>query len=310
MPLGSWTITQPLLSATETWENSALEEPTVLVDTNAGLFKMWFKGGWASGALGYATCPLASDPTVTANWTKYAGNPILGQGSGGVSGFVAGNSILKDTDGYHLWFYTGTNGDVDYSVSTDGITSWSTPATAIAEHQVAWSNGFSNTMVWTENAGSSYKMLVAGYTTTPANAICYATGSTIGGTFNVQGSGPLGSLQVAPTSPQVYGGPWLIGSPATDGRYRLFYHTRNAGIYTAWSLDAQLWTAQTKQLAPDGSTYNHDQSADPCVVEYGGNTYLFFSGVNNTSSISYINVAKFPGTVDVLFPPVIGGASS
>lgn len=98
----------------------SLFRPVVIVEDS--LFKMWYKGISADGAvtIGYAT---SSDGTI---WTKYSGNPVIVTGVPGAFDdliIVTGDIILHNGK-FHLW-YTAANSNLDksigYATSTDGV---------------------------------------------------------------------------------------------------------------------------------------------------------------------------------------------
>lgn len=298
----------PILSAAGGWESSnAVQEPSVLYDAAAGLpmsakFGMWYTGGFTTPAMGYAYC-TADDPTVAANWTKYASNPILGQGTV-VAGWVSGNNVVKIGSTYYAYYYDANGGgNLKVSTSTDGLT-WSSPTTALAKGAVAWMpGGWANSFVWNEG-GTTWKMLIEGSTTSGGGtpwAIAYAT-STDGLTWTIVGTGPLTSLQV--TSGSNYGGPWLLNDgQKIGGLYHLYFHSGQGNytnIYHAHSSDAQNWTVTGLELEANFGTYEAQQAADPSTIEVGGIGYLFYDGVNNGPIAGYINVATIPGKVSDL----------
>lgn len=284
--------TDPLLAATVAWENSAVEEPSLLIDSTE--FKMYFTGGWASPGLGVATCPLASDPSDPANWTKSASNPLLGQGGSSFAGAVQGNNVFKVGSTYYCFFYSGNTGPLHVSTSTDGL-SWTTPASAIPSNQVAWSTGWYNSYVW--GSSGAWKMLLTG-SAGSGFFMAYATsaGSTPDAAgWQVQGTGPLAN---------VTGGPWLAsGGSLVGGAYRLFEHATFTGVadalYIAHATDPQSWTADGVLLVPHGSIGGGatEQAADPSLLETGGKLYLYYSDVNNTAGTSNIQVATFPSDI-------------
>lgn len=298
LPYGWLRAAQPLLTGSVTWEQNAMQEPNVLVE--ASQYSMWYSGGWAAEAIGYASCPIVSDPTVTANWTKYASNPVLGGGGSGLASVTGRSNVLKVGSIYYCYFCKPViNSDLFVRTSTDGLT-WGSEATAIAHNQVGWTVGWANSFVWNEG-GTTWKMLVEGETasTTPPWAINYAT-STDGLSWTVQGSGPLTSLQ--PSAGLTYSGPWLARSGAKiGGNYQLWYHSGsgvNTDLYYAYSTDAQTWTLGGAQILHNGSTYENQQISDPSVVEHGGTVYLFADGVNNGADNSWINANLFAGSLE------------
>ena len=282
----------PLISAGGGWETCP-EEPCVLYE--GGTWKMWYCAGWASAAMGYATC--SGDPTVPGNWTKSGSNPVLGQGGSGYAGAVTGVNVVHVGSTYYCYFYAiGGSTPLRVATSSDGVT-WNTPTIAIAANAVGWMTGWANTYVWNEG-GSTWKMLVEGMSTGGAWVTNYAT-STDGLAWTVQGAGPVTTLAVSGQTN--YGGPWLAaGGAKVNGRYELWYHAGTGNysdIYHAYSTDAQTWTQTGLEFVHNGGTYELQQAADACVVEVAGKTYLFYDGVDNGTPASYINVAVLPMTV-------------
>lgn len=291
----------PILSPSSAWEQTAVQEPTLSYDAGTDTYVMYYTGGWLNPGLGRATCPGTSDPTVAANWTRYAGNPILGQGGSGVAGFVSGTNVTKVGSTYYAYYYDALGGgNLKVSTSSDGL-AWNTPTTAIASTAVAWVSGWANSFAWNEG-GNTWKMLVEGRSTGVGNpwTISYAT-STDGLSWTVQGSGPLTSLSIGGIGD--YSGPWLTnGGVKTNGRYQLWFHAaitdiNFTDIYHAYSTDAQNWTITGNELYANHGTYEAQQVADPSVIEKGNFTYMAYDGVNNNTSTSYINIAKYPGSI-------------
>ena len=234
-------VAEPLLSPTVTWEGPALQEPTVAYES--GTWKMWYTGHYSSPALGYATC--TGDPTVTGNWTKYASNPVLGQGGSGVAGWVSGTNVVKIGTTYYAFYYDANGGhNLKVSTSTDGI-AWGAPTTALAFNVEAGISGWANSFVWNEG-GTAWKMLVEGRSTgTGTPWLPYYATSTDGLAWTIQ-AGPLTSLKPSTATTSYGSGPWLArGGVKVSGYYELWYHAGaipNSDIYHAYSTDAQNWT--------------------------------------------------------------------
>lgn len=296
----------PILSPGATWEGGGsgfIQEPSVIYES--GTWKLWYTGNITNTAVGYATC--TSDPTVAANWTKYASNPVLGQGGSSISGFASGINVVKVGSTYYAYYYdTAGGGNLKVSTSSDGI-AWGTPSTALASGTPSWMpGGWANCFVWNEG-GTTWKMLVEGSTHAGGGqpwAIAYAT-STDGITWAVVGSGPLTSLAYGGYTG--YSGPWLAnGGAKVNGRYQLWYHADNPGnsnfssIVHAYSTDAQNWTITGLELEANGSSIELQQVADPSVLEVAGITYLFYDGIDNTGGHGYINVATYPSSISDL----------
>lgn len=283
-------VQQPLLSASQAWEVTAVQEPDVLYD--AGTWKMWYTGDWTNAGMGYATC--SGDPTVPANWTKYASNPVLGQGGSSVAGFVSGHNVAKIDGTYYAFYYdTLGGGNLKVTTSSDGI-AWDTPTTAVASNSTAGITGWANSFIWKE--GSNWLGILDGRSTDSGTPwVVYNMTSSDGLTWTP--GTRLTSLAYAghPT----YGGLSLANAGAKiNGRYVAFYHTGSPGftysdVVGAWSTDLINWTQTGYILRHSASVYEIDQVADPYVVEQGGKTYMFTDGVNNPASTSYINVSVY-----------------
>lgn len=299
--------TTPIITPTQTYDNDAVIEPSVLYES--GTWKMWY-GGWHGvtnvECINYATC--TGDPTVAGNWTKYAGNPVVGSSSSGLTG---GPCVAKVGSTYYIYYFDAAGGgNIKVATSTDGI-SWGTASTALSKTAAAWVTGWTNVFVWNEG-GTTWKMLVEG----PPSAggavlanISYAT-STDGLSWTPQGTGFVTGLVNSPGTEAGGGGPWLSGGGAkVNGRYQMWLHGSNVAawsdIYHAYSTDAQNWTvtspAKPEMVPPTNGTVTTSstiqQAADPCVVEVNGTSYLFHSGVNNNPTSGNIYVATYPGPI-------------
>lgn len=129
----SWTKSgsNPVFTATETWENGEVAPGTVIWDEDGSLFKMWYHGGFNSlpRKIGYATS------TDGISWTR--GNsslPVLSPGSAGAwdESSVADACVLRlSATDYRMWYIgkgsAGVNA-IGYATSTDGI-SWTKEST-------------------------------------------------------------------------------------------------------------------------------------------------------------------------------------
>jgi hypothetical protein len=110
----------PIIEADVAWEGDVVREPCVI--QAGGLFRMWYSGGDPE-AIGYATCPDDQDVGDPANWTKYAGNPIITD---------ARKPNVQVVGGLYRLMFTGTDGQLYTTTSVDGFTGWSTPVVALA----------------------------------------------------------------------------------------------------------------------------------------------------------------------------------
>jgi hypothetical protein len=144
----------PILSASQAWEGTTCQEPNIIYES--GTWKLWYTGSYLSCAIGYATC--TSDPTVPGNWTKYAGNPVLGQGGSSVAGFAAGTSVYKFGSTYYVYYYDALGGNnLKCSTSSDGI-AWNTPTTLLTAGTPSWAKKYSgDVFVW--GSSGAWKIL-------------------------------------------------------------------------------------------------------------------------------------------------------
>lgn len=283
----SWTrsAANPILSPTETWEQTAVYEPNVIYD---GTWKMWYGGGWADPGIGYATS------TDGVSWTKYGSNPVLGQGGSGVPGMAVRNNVIKVGSTYYC-YYADANplANLKVATSSDGL-AWTVQGTALAKNVVGWANGWANSTVWKE--GSNWYMLAEGHSGSIWE-IAYATSSDgIAWTLGNSGN-QLTSLQVHAGG--MYGGPDMH---IINGTYHLWYHaapgagTTPTDIYHATSTDRINWTITpgTPVLTLLGTGFEIDQVADPNIVTFGVTSYLYYDGEDNGASAGHIGLATYP----------------
>lgn len=292
-PSGSaWTrsASNPLLSASLSWEETEMAEPMVILEN--GVWKMWFTGGWTHPGTGYATS------TDGITWTRYASNPVYGQGGSGYAFTSNCAQVTKVGSTYYLFVSGGTTTSAPFTTfkvatSTDGI-AWTTQASSISlpSGKTRWGNR----VVWLE--GATWKMLQeAG----PSVWEIYYYTSSDGLTWSIQNSGnPLTTLQVAAGG--MYGGPTFaqqggLTIPKRAGLYELWYHAAPASglnptnIYRATSSDLITWTQTGAALTHTGSGDEADQIGDPTVIIVGSVAYLYYDAVINASSTAKILLA-------------------
>jgi len=115
----------PVLSSNETWEENALDCPSVMYDSDENIWKMWYSSGISSYSepvnWNYATS------TDGYNWTKYSGNPIASPPNDGswLSDGLGGTDVLKINNTYHMYYNAFSMGGISrvgYTNSSDGIT--------------------------------------------------------------------------------------------------------------------------------------------------------------------------------------------
>ena len=141
------TENNPVLYPTEPWEGNSVLEPTVIYED--GIYKMWYCGG-SPCALGYASS------TDGVNWTKYENNPIFGLGSGGESGTVRQNNIIK-IDGIYYLYYVDDSRDMHIAESKDGINFTKRESPVLLHDDNTWERSHANSFQWVEDG--EWKML-------------------------------------------------------------------------------------------------------------------------------------------------------
>jgi hypothetical protein len=274
---------------------------------------MWYSSATFSGGVGYASC--TSDPTVPANWTKNAGNPVLGQGGSGIAGFAARPHVEKISGTYNMWYSDAVGGgNLKRSTSADGL-SWNSPTTAISGGAVGGVNGWANSDIWFD--GTSWWLFVEGSigpgpTNQWAPYLFKNTSPTNDGGWVVQNGGAaLATLSVSGYNNGYGQGPsianidgtstlqigaayvlWAHASKATSPISSDIYHASGATpSFTTWSPISPF------DLIHNGNTFEQSQVADPNVLQVSGKSYLFFSGANATTLAGYINLATYNGTL-------------
>lgn len=271
---------------------------------------MWYSAGWgshgANQAMGYATC--TGNPAIAANWKKYAGNPVLGQGAGGDSGYVSGTSVFKFGSIYYAYFYDANGGgNLKVSTSINGV-AWHAPKTLLAAGKPSWVKRYaSDVSVWRQ--GRTWRMIIS-ISTSPQGGepwqLAYAISSnaTPDAGWKVR-SGSMTSLRPVGVHTQgsVYGDLWMPAGKI-DGRYQAWYHAGNgeySDIYHASSADSITWRVTGVVLDADRGRYERQQIADPAIVTLktqrgSAMTYMFYGGLDNRGPNGYIDVATYPGT--------------
>lgn len=271
------------VSNPDSWEHAAAGEPTVLYDH--GLFRMWYTAGYSDhDGLGYATSRDG------LHWTRYAGNPVLGQGGSGFAGNVTHTSVLEWRGRYYAYFNQDATslGHIDPNLyratSPDGV-HWTVGPRPVLEPG-DWDNSLANSYVWVDAHGT-WRMLYEAMDNTAGKYGRYLIGlasSPDGVTWTKDPASPLLSLRLGTG---MTGGPWLVTG---RGGYALYYHastgTDSIGgdpnlptdIYVAHSTDLVHWTPSptpiVPRLYPDWEGY---QTSDPTVVVARGRTMIYFA---------------------------------
>lgn len=269
-----------VLSGTEVWENTYLLEPSVIVDTNpviltseTQVFKMWYRAGGGSPAVGYA------ESTDGISWTKYSSNPIVtnvsrvfvGKFSGTYYLYAANNLIGGGVYQYDL--YTSSDG-VSFSLDTADVLHLGASG--------QWDDlSIGNPWVWKE--GSNWFMQYECY-----DGIKQRSGlatSADGRAWTKSPSNPTLDDYGGPT-----GGPtYKIGS-----YYYLWAHRNVEGFNFATHINRyrstnltnwEPWPAFSivpRETVDEGVNSDTAQTADPAVITYNGTAYLYYSATPNS----------------------------
>ncbi len=144
------------------WDTYAAAHAVVLKDGD--IYRMWYSGGDGSTVrgVGYAESPDG------ITWSKYGGNPVLQQGSGGAWDSWSAHwcAVIKEDSTYKMWYSGGssfTSHQIGYATSPDGVT-WSKYAgnpVLGSEHSGSWDDQ----QVWfpyVMKDGSTYRMWYGG----------------------------------------------------------------------------------------------------------------------------------------------------
>jgi sucrose-6-phosphate hydrolase SacC (GH32 family) len=278
--------------------NDAAQEVSIFYES--GTWKMWYRGGWHTAGetgMGYATS------TDGIAWTRYVGNPVLGAGGSGEDGNVVQPCVLK-IDGTWWCYYNLYPSQAKYAAtSADGL-SWTLAAVTITlpTGMTAWGNVYA----WKEGA-TWYGFFDAGATGTYWRAYLFTSSDGLTWTI-ANGGNALSSLQIA--SGSMYGNCAMPTPNKVNGRYQMWYHAAPAGatlngnlptdIYHASSDDLVSWNVITPNpilTHLGGATFEKEQCADAKVIEVGGLSYLYYSGVDDTGGYASVGLAQFAGTL-------------
>ena len=271
------TVISPADGFTHAIEPNVIYEgsPQILEDDN--VFKMWYRL-YVSGS-DDTVCYAESADGET--WTKYDTNPVLStEGEQHLCPFV-----FKDGATYYMYVHSDWD-NIDRYSSADGL-DWSKDkdnALSVGAGGQWDDDILGNVFVWKEDT-NDWRMLyeARGSDSTPWK-IGYAT-SADGETWSKSGSNPvLSDATTARSHAEVH----KIGSI-----YYMFYHLTTGLSDTPWAIPSEIGLATSTNLISwteyggnpiffrtesyEGVDNAGGQVADMCVVETGGNTYMFYS---------------------------------
>lgn len=258
-------------------ETNNVYEPTVIREAGAVIltgtvFKMWYTQGWASPSINYA------ESTDGVSWTKYGSNPILAAHNR--------SSVFKDGTTYYMLTANTANTQIDLYSSTDGVAFSSVQAAAIGLGAGGqWDdNAIANTFVWKEGAGDYRMLYEANASAGAAWKIGYATSANLT-SWSKSGSNPV------ITETGAVGGPFVY--KAVSGAYWAWVHHAPSGILptnlerytsanlTAWTKNPAGYDTLHRAATDEGATSALGQTADPCLLEVNGVTYLYYAGATD-----------------------------
>ncbi len=306
-----WVKTTPtnpvVLSYGIAWEGVAVSEPSVLppsLSPDGVNYWMWYRGGFTTTGIGVAT---SSDGRT---WTKNVGNPIF-QPNTAIAQFHV-YSVGKIGGSYYAIFNKGhtTSTVFRYATSTDGL-AWTDGGQALATTLNNWwyrsaAPAAGNTSVYFD--GSTYHLFFEAQDANGNWQIGRATSSTPQGPYTETAGNPILAFQPPGfVNPQA-SGPYLVKIGSV---FHMWYHSQpnlisgtvNSRIYRATSSSISGPWAIVGPVPGVGITESgagltlQDQTADPCVLEVSGSSYMWYDIDDNTNGAAKICLATFSGTL-------------
>ncbi|GMI03198.1 hypothetical protein TrLO_g14995 [Triparma laevis f. longispina] len=293
-----WTkLPDPVLTAAHDYEQNCVCEPLVMSDQGTNKYRMYYRSGWGTTAVGVAF----SDDGKT--WERYENNPITppGDGLGGMQPWVT-----NDTSSSGFWYLFTTHPDWTSGVtirrSTDGLTNWE-----VVENNLSSPDGvhtyFGNRVMWKEDDLWCLLQEVGDMKGGVWEIFLYTSKDLKDWAVRRNGK-PYVELQRSANS--MYGGPsfetfngQVVGKNET-GYYNLYYHAGSDGnlptdIYRASSVDVVggEWTVENGGEAilmhsGNENKFDYDQVADPSRI----NDMIFYDGDNNVNATCAIGMSK------------------
>jgi len=292
------------------------EQPSVIFEGNAqilsgNVFKMWYTTGTpnnpAQVALNYA------ESTDGLAWTKYSGNPILAP--------AWGSRVYKHGSTYFLFTTPGevfSSNGISVYTSSDGLTWTLAKANAITTSADLWENKF----VCQLNVCAVVSGIWYGYYTgvnNPDNQNFYGglATSTDGINWTKDPGNPVASFDSgALLDGSTYNGSGNWTFAFANGKYYAWSQTTLfAGNNVGQPTDIMRWSAPTpsgpwtalgvatlpRTVASEGVGKPTGQTADPCILEVAGKTYMFYTANGAGSTFDYaINLAIADMTIAAL----------
>lgn len=283
---------KPIITPTQTWEGAYCNEPNIWYDATDALtpWHMIYTGGSSgTSALGYAKAPTPFGP-----WTKYASNPVLGQGGSGFAhGAFHSNIYIEGSTIYCTFTDAAAMGTIKVATAAlSNPTAWTVQGSAALGALPPGATDFGNSNLLKVGTGNYIMFFDALSSNWQAG---FATGSSPLGPFTTV-QFPISAIWVD-AKYQSGGG---ICSFLENGSYIIYYHLGplNTGTPTdgfrAFTDDLVNWTVDLngypllKRMAP----YEVDQVADLFLAQ-GPNEgwWAVWSAMDNASQVSAIMCA-------------------
>mmetsp|Transcript_19992 Transcript_19992/g.37300 ORF Transcript_19992/g.37300 Transcript_19992/m.37300 type:complete len:330 (-) Transcript_19992:206-1195(-) len=290
-------LPDPVLTAIRDYEENCVCEPLVMSDDGIHKYRMYYRSGWGTTAVGVA---FSDDGE---NWLRYENNPItpVGDSLGGMQPWVT-----HDVDaGYWYLFTTHPDWTSGVSIrrSKDGLSDWE-----VVKNNLSSPDGvhtyFGNRVMWKETDGMWYLLQEVGDMEGGVWEIFLYTSPDLGNWTAERSGKPYIELQRSEGS--MYGGPSFetvngeVVARNDSGHYNLYYHAGSDGnlptdIYHASSSDILKgeWTVENLGQAilthsGDQENFDFDQVADPSRID----DFIFYDGDNNVNATCAIGMSR------------------
>jgi len=309
------TSVAPALTPNGTIEQNSIQEPNVILGPD-GLYHMTYSGDCFNTDSQQEAIFLATSSDL-AHWTRYGTNPIIGRGFGGAAGTAHMSYQINIGVGrasYWNVYFSDANGNVAYDKSTDGynytyggIAVQGGSTGPFAEY--CTNNPALDSMGVVPN-GSGYSALCEVYGGGTCSGepfqgsyVLWNLVSADGHTWAVNSSHPLDSITSSSSSigagvlyaggrSTVYAGSHWHTWPHINYPTKI-WHSQSNDLFN-WQTDTYPTISYTPNMY--GLT-SCNQVADASVIQAFGNTFMFFSAVDNTNEASVIGSAEFHGTL-------------
>ena len=298
----------PVLIPVATYEAGCVVEPNVIFCNADNLYHMTYSANaFALNTQEESIC-IATASNIRGPWTRYAGNPVIGNGGLGILDRCAMSYQLHIGSEYRIYFRNEDNDNVDYATSTDGL-HYNYVGTALDRCQLPV-----NLCPYCAPIDGMGIIPAGGSTYYATAEIQSNTGECPGKvayflwlfksndnaqTFQSVSSDELLSLSPNPGGTLYAGGRSTV---AVNTHWHTWTHIGYpTSIYHGVTYDHYNWyTEPVPVVTPWVTMFGLtacNQAADTSVIEVSGKTYLFFDGTDNTTPAGRIGYAVYNGTL-------------